>query len=81
MLSAEGAVSLFLASRRLLEKSQPLLERGGVRPAGCGPRPLDDSYCLPCRQPVQFISGANLVLLSNCLRKRKLELARDFSHD
>jgi hypothetical protein len=80
MLFAEGSISLFLASRCLLEKSQPLLDRGYVRSAGIGPRPLNDAYCLPRWQPVQFISGADLVLISDRLGKSQLELAGNFSH-
>ncbi len=81
MLLAEGSVSLFLAGRRQLEKSEALLERGSVRSAECGPRPFYDPYRLPCRQPVQFISGANLVLVGDCFRKRQLQLARHFGHN
>jgi hypothetical protein len=80
MLFAEGSVSLFLAGRRLLKKSEPLLERGSVRSPGCGPRPLHDANRLTGREPLQIVSRTNSVLVGNRLRKRKLELARNFGH-
>jgi len=81
MLLAECSVSLFLAGRRLLKNSESLLERGSVCSAGCGPRPFYNPYRLPCRQPVEFISRTDLVLVGNRLRKRKLKFARNFGHD
>jgi hypothetical protein len=80
MLLAECSVSLFLAGRRLLKKSEALLERGSLRSAGCGPRPFYDPYRLTGRQPLQIVSRTNSVLVGNRLRKRKLELARNFGH-
>ena len=81
MLFAEGSVSLLLAGRRLLKKSEALLERGSVRFAGCGPRPLHDANRLTGREPIQIVSRTNSVLVGDRLRKRKLELARNLSHD
>jgi hypothetical protein len=81
VLLAECSVSLFLAGRRLLKKSEALLERGSVRFAGCGPRPLHDANRLTGREPIQIVSRTNSVLVGDRLRKRKLELARNLSHD
>src|SRR5271170_6839152 len=81
MSLAECSVSLFLAGRRLLKKSEPLLERGSVRSAGCGPRPFYDPNRLARGQPLQIISGPNLVLVGDRLRKRELKLTRNFGHD
>jgi hypothetical protein len=81
MLLAECSVSLFLAGCRLLEKPEPLLKRGGVRSPGCGPRPFyDDPNHLARWLPLKIVPRTNPVLLGNRLRKRKLELTRNFGH-
>jgi len=80
MLFAECSVSLFLAGRRLLKEPEPLLGRGSVRSTRPGPRPFYDPYRLTCRQPVQIVSGTDVVLIGNRLRKRQLELTRNFGH-
>src|SRR5450755_563963 len=81
MLLAECSVALFLADRCLLEKPEPLLERGSVRSPGCGPRPFyNDPYHLACRLPIKIVPRLNLVLIGNRLRQGKLQLTRDFRH-
>jgi hypothetical protein len=81
MVLAECSVSLFLADRCLLEKPEPLLERGSVRSPGRGPRPFhNDPYHLARRLPIKIVPRTNLVLVGNCLRKRQLKLARNFCH-
>jgi hypothetical protein len=81
MLLAECSVSLFLAGRRLLEKREPLLDRGSVRSPGCGPRPFyDHPNHLARWLPLKIVPRTNPVLLGNRLRKRKLKLARNFGH-
>jgi hypothetical protein len=82
MLFADRSISLFLADRCLLEKPEPLLERGSVRSPGCGPRPsYNDPYHLARRLPIKIVPRTNLVLLGNRLGKRQLKLARNFRHN
>jgi hypothetical protein len=81
MLLAECSVSLFLAGRCLLKKSEALLEGGSVGSARCGPRPFYYPNRLARWQPVQFVAGMNLVLVGDRLWKRELEFAGNFGHD
>jgi hypothetical protein len=70
MLLAERRISLFLAGRRLLEETEPLLERRRVRSTRCGPRPFyDDPNHLAGRLPIELVPRTNPVLLGNRLRK------------